>query len=337
MKVSVCVLSLTSDSIEDVDDEFVKTIMEEVARLASKTQGKLTSVSLTESSRRITGHAMMSIAKMASHLLSLNIKGCRPEDCKLFDKGVLNVCLAAKGLLHLDVSGCSLDSHTLKEILNESRKLKSFKMNGVIRDFKKKIVINQLSSSFRRLRDLQTLEISSCLARYETLKTILKDTGATLKRLRMAHTVFDGHQLQELLQACEQLEEIDIYACTNVVDEALAYLCKQNPRLRTINVARTLVTDQGIQWLSTEVKGLENLILFDCKKVTDTGIRALVKAKKLRQLDVFGLEDLSDPQTLQLLVSSCPALEKIQCGGCGLVEEFKRGGTLKINQCRILY
>mmetsp|Transcript_34755 Transcript_34755/g.67610 ORF Transcript_34755/g.67610 Transcript_34755/m.67610 type:complete len:346 (-) Transcript_34755:186-1223(-) len=319
------------NSILEVDDGIVE---ETIAKIAKK-GGKLVSVTLA-SSRRITNHALICIARNANHLKTLNIAGCRPD--RKLDEGLLSICEAASGLKELDISGCILDTKTLKKVFKSSRKLETLKMNGLIRDSRKHIIINEIGKEFHRLSSLLSLEINSCMPSFSALKTILHRTGGTLQRLHVANAAIGSEDFRTLFKYCEQLIEINLNSCTHVDDAALATLCSKNVYLRSVNVTMTKVSDAGIQFLVRKLKNLENICLYNCHNVTDKGIAELSKCKKLQVLDIFGLTHVISISTLEKLATACPKLRRIDCGGCGVTPDLKERRIRSFNSsCSLAY
>jgi len=80
------------------------------------------------------------------------------------------------------------------------------------------------------------------------------------------------------------------------------------------------ITDLGLQYLLEGKRNcaatLERLNLYDCLKITSTGVILLgKKCSRLKFLGVFGLDGL-DAQGLETFLAHTRTLERLDCGGC---------------------
>lgn len=108
------------------------------------------------------------------------------------------------------------------------------------------------------------------------------------------------------------LESVNLGSLKRVGDKTVVVL-ERLPGLRELNLARTGVSDAGIQHLN---RGLESLNLFETQ-VTDDGMKSLERLKKLKHLDLTGTR-ISDKGLAYL--ARLPELESLYVGGTAVTE-----------------
>lgn len=298
----------------DVTDSTVVRLL----RSAGKAAASIHRVRLS-GCRNITSAALATIASGAPNLRRLLLDGCRPKRASL-DKGILAISRLPK-LAEFDISGCLIDSSTLAtcfELL--PRSLRVLKMNGIIKDRENKVVVNAIADKFVHLRGLTALHLSSCMASKRSLQQILYDVGQGLLSLHIAYTALRQRDLIRIVEYCEKLTDLNLYAVTEVDDVVLSELCETNPRIETLNIALCArVTDRGVRTVARRLTKLRELNLFNCSKITDRSIEYLAKrSATLEKLDIFGTRSVRSVVALAELLTKCPRLRHVTCGGGGV-------------------
>ena len=125
------------------------------------------------------------------------------------------------------------------------------------------------------------------------------------------------------------LESVNLGSLKRVGDRTVVAL-ERLPHLREVNLARTGVSNAGLQHLN---RGLESLNLFETQ-VTDDGMKSLEPLKKLKHLDLTGTQ-ISDKGLAHL--ARLPELESVYLGGtavtkAGIAEFLKARGESRLTR-----
>mmetsp|Transcript_4912 Transcript_4912/g.7988 ORF Transcript_4912/g.7988 Transcript_4912/m.7988 type:complete len:503 (-) Transcript_4912:210-1718(-) len=124
--------------------------------------------------------------------------------------------------------------------------------------------------------------------------------------------------LLEMVQYCPNLLELDIHHCNRVLNDLLvtliSALCPLLQRLNLSNCRR--LTDSGIRALAQNCNDLKILSLEGVFQITDTGIRAIANnCSQLTTIDISLCERVTDTG-FRHLVQSCPVLNTINISEC---------------------
>jgi Leucine-rich repeat (LRR) protein len=90
---------------------------------------------------------------------------------------------------------------------------------------------------------------------------------------------------------CERLESLVLMYCRDTTDRATEHIATL-PNLKKYYASYTLVTDRTPQILAG-ISSLENIGLTQLHGITNTGIAALTRLPRLRELDLGGLRNVT--------------------------------------------
>ena len=180
-------------------------------------------------------------------------------------------------------------------------------------------------------------------------------SGDALQHLleqRLSHMVQHTHTLRILGASCipqhcfhtmvsgmkHRLKVLNM-KFSSVTDQGVNSICKELPLLETLNLSKSLVTDQGMSLLQ-QLTHLRHLVLHKCH-ITGIGFNCVVEISSLRHLDVSGCVGISDAglvrvkmlsHLVELNLADCaqlmdkgflhlrklPSLERLNLYRCGL-------------------
>lgn len=143
------------------------------------------------------------------------------------------------------------------------------------------------------LKGLQKLDLDKSETSDNALACV-KDMP-NLQMISGFETVFEGKFFKQLANL-QQLHIVRM-PCSNITEESIAYISCL-PHLRSLNLAHSNITDQGVKNLAA-CKELIYLNLEDNPKITDKSIKSLLGLKSLRNL-IVGNTAMTNPGVLQL-------------------------------------
>nr|XP_029723559.1 S-phase kinase-associated protein 2 [Aedes albopictus]XP_029723565.1 LOW QUALITY PROTEIN: S-phase kinase-associated protein 2-like [Aedes albopictus] len=217
----------------------------------------------------------------------------------VFQCGSVDPCYETK-LQFLDLSMCSIERETLRELLSRCRSLRKLSLENVPVDTEccREIACNvnlealnltmcegleyfNVSLMVKKLTKLHSLNISWTQLSRSTVDYVVTHVTPSLLRLNMAgcRNSMTDDALQKLVDRCPDLVELDLSDCTHLTSQAMKMVCK--------------------------LKNLEYLSLSRCYNINVTSYLQLSELKPLQFLDVFGL--LSEP-ALAMLQTSFPGV-----------------------------
>ncbi|KAG7261614.1 hypothetical protein CRUP_000960 [Coryphaenoides rupestris] len=119
-----------------------------------------------------------------------------------------------------------------------------------------------------------------------------------LRRLGLAHCEWvDSLSLRSLADHCGgALRSVDLTACRQLKDDAICYLARKCPRLRSLSVAvNANITDESVEEVAKHCRGLEQLDLTGCLRVRNQSIRTVAEyCPKLQSLKVNHCHNVSE-------------------------------------------
>ncbi|KAK7258953.1 hypothetical protein RIF29_24546 [Crotalaria pallida] len=177
----------------------------------------------------------------------------------------------------------------------------------------------------KKYSNIDSLDLSLCPRIDDRAVSVLLSHGSVnwtkgLRKLVLSRATGLGYVgLEQLVQACPQLEEIDVSHCWGYGDREAAALSSA-ARLRELNMDKCLgVTDIGLAKIVVGCSRLERLSLKWCLEISDLGIDLLCKkCLELKFLDVSYLKITS--KSLRS-IASLLKLEIFAMVGCSLVED----------------
>jgi F-box/leucine-rich repeat protein 2/20 len=88
-----------------------------------------------------------------------------------------------------------------------------------------------------------------------------------------------------ILESCDSLISLNLEECRGITDKGFSDISHLNPRLTSLNLSRTNVSDLSLIEIAIHCTELLHLNLTRCEKITDKGILEAVRAtKKLKEL-----------------------------------------------------
>jgi len=267
---------------------------------------------------KISDKAIEEAAHLLKDLQRLEVEGCGR---RLSDEGLKHLRLSVN-LTTLNLNGCQRMTPTVIEsILKECKSIHTLAIGGMVALEDKSLI-----SILRAGPKIQCLYLNSCskltnLA-VEAAAKILK---TNLKELEVAYCAnIDDDAIIHLAQHAPNLTSLNLYGCSQITDrslEALSTLPVSGSLLKKLNLSMCRnITDLGLRHLLEGKKNcsltLESLNLYDCTKISNTGIILIgKKCPRLKFLEVFGLDGL-DINGLETFLAQATRLEKLDCGGC---------------------
>ncbi|CAK0737833.1 hypothetical protein CVIRNUC_000955 [Coccomyxa viridis] len=121
----------------------------------------------------------------------------------------------------------------------------------------------------------------------------------------------------------QNLHNVVLRRATHLRDFALMALAQANgPRLKSIDLSGCqLVTDRGIQALTSSCKNLDTVNISSCYELSDRAFESLGSCRSLQTIDACGCERLTDIG-LQALAENAGKLRSVNLGWCeGVTEE----------------
>ena len=271
-------------------------------------------------SLKLSDAGLEKLANKTPRLMSLSIPGC----AGVTDAGVIAVLRKCAKLESLDVSlGTPPPGSKLTQALFDV--LGSDSMEGPLRELRMSGLDHPTSVAAvvrRHRRTLHLLDVSHCTQlRDEAFDFFDGDEEAhcELRSIdlsfceRMTYTGF-----KSVSRACPKLVSIDLGSTTRLhwLDRVAGYLGRMQPGLRRVSLRKAhRITDEGLDFLSDDLKQLQELDLFQQSRITDEGLVFVAQscAATLRALDVSGCTGL----TVEGLgrIKELVGLESLACEG----------------------
>ncbi|XP_013359362.1 PREDICTED: leucine-rich repeat-containing protein 29 isoform X3 [Chinchilla lanigera] len=116
----------------------------------------------------------------------------------------------------------------------------------------------------------------------------IKERASRLRALDLSGTGLPPEALQALGQVAGlQLQELSLHSCRDLSTEAVATLCRQQPRLTSLDLSGcSELTDGALLAVSRGLQHLQCLNLGKLQRLTDAGCTALGRLRELRSLDM---------------------------------------------------
>jgi len=83
---------------------------------------------------------------------------------------------------------------------------------------------------------------------------------------------------------CQRITQ-DGRRINNTGDQSTEYFCAHATKLRAYNIWLSDITDRSLELLSG-MQSIESLLFYDCPKITDSGVRSLAAAPRLKSIDL---------------------------------------------------
>ncbi|KFM80633.1 F-box/LRR-repeat protein 13, partial [Stegodyphus mimosarum] len=216
-------------------------------------------------------------------LLLPNLRKISIKHCKYINDS-LKYIFQLKRLQNLDISGCCITQSTFTEAIQESQltNLRALSAsNCQITD----IIANEL---VQKAPYLQYLNLSGCDIGNETVKTV---------------SIFLIH-----------LRYLNLKNCIKICDEGLLGKIQQSST--TYNNK-----DENMSKPLSNIKGLEELNLSGCYKITDASVTQTIQFQYLQVLNLEGCEKISDSAMVPILQKN-PCLREVIRTNCILKRKY---------------
>uniref|UniRef100_A0A8C2FV30 Leucine rich repeat containing 29 n=1 Tax=Cyprinus carpio TaxID=7962 RepID=A0A8C2FV30_CYPCA len=318
--------------------------------LLQKQASTLHSLDLSRTS--ITPESLRSIAQVPGlRLEDLSLRGCK----ELTDYSMETLCKHQNGLKRLDLSACTeLTSRTVLAVATELKELRSLSLS---QDWK---ITDKGLAELMMLPCLRSLDLSECLhvsgadlvkglsspqprAQLETLS--LRNCAYIRDAVMFSLTQLLSRNLRELdLTSCVCLTDLSFHAITTYLP-ALVVLrlgwCKEisdwgllgmveptkncdprdkeeKPRLVTEEDLGAFRDQEGASLLA--LRGLQELDLSACSRLTDTSITQVLRFPDLQRLSLSMLPEISD-DSLVSVAHHCRSLTSLALSHCPQISD----------------
>ena len=170
----------------------------------------------------------------------------------------------------LDLSDCD-KTESLLDVVKTCRNLRKLHMNSQVRDSSSDLS-DQLSSILINNKFISSLFLRNCSSL----------TDSVLSHLS-SHVV-----------------ELDLGGCHNITDSGVSLLADQCPRLSSLSLSDTMITDQSLYNLSVSDcrATLREFYISRCHHITDDGV----------EMFLAGLQDNNNPVLNIFILHKCPQL-----------------------------
>ncbi|KIV78853.1 hypothetical protein PV11_06462 [Exophiala sideris] len=225
---------------------------------------------------------------------------------------VADNCAKLQGL---NITNCvNITDDSLVEIAAHCRQLKRLKLNGVVRASDLSI-----TAVARNCRSILEIDLAGCSSITSESVTALLSNLTHLRELRLAHCIDISDSAFTNLPprlSFDALRILDLTACEQVRDDAIARIIPAAPRLRNLVLAKCRhITDRAVASICKLTKNLHYIHLGHCINLTDNAVIQLVKAcNRIRYIDLACCSRLTDASVRHL--AQLPKLRRIGLVKC---------------------
>ncbi|XP_067409085.1 F-box/LRR-repeat protein 2-like isoform X5 [Emydura macquarii macquarii] len=277
----------------------------------------------------ITLQAVRSLVQVEGlHLRELVLQNCRD----LTNEAIGLLCVHQPHLTALDVTGCSeLSDQAVLAVSARLRALHSLCLGKLQR------LTDGGFVGVAELQSLQSLDVSECslVSGSELVKvcsapelrpnltslsfafcSLLRSLGQNPKVLPDSAWNESQRQHQASLQALQQLQELDLMACSKLTDTSITKVIRF-PDLRRLSLSLVPeITDASLVAVARGCRSLEQLSVSHCGKLTDKGfMEAASSLRRLQHLVLSGCSQLTQ-QTLRAISRECRQLKSLDVSMC---------------------
>lgn len=93
----------------------------------------------------------------------------------------------------------------------------------------------------------------------------------------------------QLCKHCTKLRYLNLRGCEAVSDDSMDVLARHCSKIKSLDIGKCDVTDEGLCVLAQNCPQLKKLSLKSCDAITDAGVKFV--AKSCRQLQQFNIQD----------------------------------------------
>ncbi|OAP60612.1 hypothetical protein AYL99_05614 [Fonsecaea erecta] len=250
------------------------------------------------------------------------VDGCRKLQAldvtdleSLTDRTLHVVAQNCAKLQGLNITNCTnITDESLVEIAENCRQLKRLKLNGVSR-----ATDLSITAVARNCRSILEIDLAGCHAITSESVTALLSNLSNMRELRLAHCIDINDSAFTNLPprlSFDALRILDLTACEQVRDDAIARIIPAAPRLRNLVLAKCRhITDRAVASICKLTKNLHYIHLGHCINLTDNAVIQLVKAcNRIRYIDLACCSRLTDASVRHL--AQLPKLRRIGLVKC---------------------
>eukprot|EP01102_Stenamoeba_stenopodia_P007813 TRINITY_DN2206_c0_g2_i4.p1 TRINITY_DN2206_c0_g2~~TRINITY_DN2206_c0_g2_i4.p1 ORF type:complete len:1488 (+),score=274.93 TRINITY_DN2206_c0_g2_i4:992-5455(+) len=271
----------------------------------------------------ISNTGLEHIARHCSQLEEIDLEGC----CNIEDAGVQAIAKRCHQLKIINLSGCiKLTNATLKDLSCLCPDIASISLKKC----------HQITDpAFHLIGDkLSQLDLSECpqISDSAIIEIANKSCGQ-LQVLKLAGKNITDESMQALASKCRNLKELELVCCESITDATVQFLSQSCHLLTSLSLSNC----KNISNAAFVNNGLANLCHLDltrCIKLTDEGIKCIVKGSKgLLSLNLTSCEGVTDAG-LEYIADSCDYINSITLTKCPKVTDI--GIMVLSNKCRCL-
>jgi hypothetical protein len=192
------------------------------------------------------------------------------------------------------------------------------------------------------------LDVSSCFGVLDNeCDSLYIASLRNLRRLSLRYLNITDDSMRHIAQGCSTLEYLNTGYCERLSDRSLAYIAEYCSEMKSVNLWRCSgltgrgvklllrgcrkirsldiscwaneVCDELLQWISLNAPNLDRLQLQESVAVTDVGIAAVATLPKLRHLDIYRCDRVSN-DGIFALGHHATQLKVLNCSGCPRIE-----------------
>eukprot|EP01122_Echinamoeba_exundans_P008337 TRINITY_DN274_c0_g1_i5.p1 TRINITY_DN274_c0_g1~~TRINITY_DN274_c0_g1_i5.p1 ORF type:complete len:434 (-),score=19.70 TRINITY_DN274_c0_g1_i5:83-1384(-) len=192
------------------------------------------------------------------------------------------------------------------------------------------------------------LDVSSCFGVLDNVCDALYIARLKmLKRLSVRYLNVTDESMRLIAQGCTKLEYLNTGYCERLSDLSLAYVADHCSEMKSVNLWRCCgltergvkvllrgcrmirsldiscwgneISDELLKWIPSNAPNLDRLQLQESVAVTDVGIAALATLPKLRHLDIYRCDRVSN-DGIFALGHHATQLRVLNCSGCPRIE-----------------
>jgi F-box and leucine-rich repeat protein GRR1 len=260
---------------------------------------------------KLTDYGVAGLVNGCKKLQALDVTDLR----SLTDVTLSTVAQNCSKLQGLNITNCSnITDESLSQVADKCRQLKRLKLNRV-----NKITDESVTAVARNCRSILEIDLAECESISSDSVTALLSNLPHLRELRLAQcgNITDAAFVNlPPLMTFEALRILDLTACEQVRDEAIARIIPAAPRLRNLVLAKCRhITDRAVTSICKLTKNLHYIHLGHCVNLTDNAVIQLVKAcNRIRYIDLACCLRLTDASVRHL--AQLPKLRRIGLVKC---------------------
>ncbi|KAI9684214.1 MAG: SCF ubiquitin ligase complex subunit [Trizodia sp. TS-e1964] len=266
---------------------------------------------------KLTDSGVIALLNGNNHILALDISGLESiTDNTLFT--IANNCKRVQGL---NITGCKLVTDaSLTAVSENCRQIKRLKLNNC-----SQVGDDSIIAFAYHCPHMLEIDLQNCKNITDTSVTALITYASHLRELRLAHCSLITDEAFSRLnnyRSFDSLRILDLTACDDLTDKAVAKIVERAPRLRNLVLAKCRrITDVAVTAITKLGKNLHYVHLGHCSLITDKSVIQLVKScNRIRYIDLGCCSKLTDVSVQQL--ATLPKLRRIGLVKCHQITDI---------------